>query len=558
MAFPIKEMEYLSLEGGGGRGILYIEPINVLEEKIFDEVVQRNKGNLSEILEFRNRVTENLPTPPEGNGNGNEGGLGENQAPAIQLPVVNVTGHFSLIQLSIPPHLRKIKGISGSSAGAITAFMLSLGMSSEDIRSEMDRTDVTAQNVPNYRGPISVFEQLVDEKPTNEYKRIVDGKVGVGRFDNIVDRRAVVINGFITLLNILQPWTWGPTTFSKSVLCGAMEDLFGDGSPFGLSSVAFGSNENCSGFFGNLIGERGLFVGLKARSYFASLIEKYLFPALESEEYPLPETPPGELTFRQFYDLTGVDLVLTGTNITRHSTLYFSVYHTPDFPVAEAVQISMTLPVAFKPVYVDTDVRAGDRAQRLRYQGLFVDGGMLNNYPIHAFDNIVRTGVPNVEAAFLSDITYRGLKGYFPIACDPRLRLADCDCVLGMRLQEKPASLDPVQLENVYPKDKGVLTDFVKDLFGTLMYGSEEGQIRSKSDEERSVEFYATVYEDESFFAELKHELRLDRNASEYSLSVMDFSSPAIDLKRNISSLSKAKKLLMKEAGDEMKTFLSF
>ena len=40
----------------------------------------------------------------------------------------------------------------------------------------------------------------------------------------------------------------------------------------------------------------------------------------------------------------------------------------------EAVQISMTLPVAFKPVFVDTDVRSGDTEQSEKYQGLYVEG----------------------------------------------------------------------------------------------------------------------------------------------------------------------------------------
>ncbi len=388
----------------------------------------------------------------------------------------------------------------------------------------------------------------------------MDGKVGVGKFDNIVDRKFTIMHILRTYYNITQPWTWTPTVFSKSVFCNVMENFFGDGSPFGLSSVAFGSSDNCSGFFSNLIGERGLFVGIKARSYFASLIEKYLYPALESEEYPLPETPPGELSFRQFYDLTGVDLVLTGTNITRHSTLYFSVYHTPDFPVVEAVQISMTLPGAFKLVYVDTDVRAGDRAQRLRYQGLFIDGGMLNNYPIHAFDHIERTGAPTLDAGFLSNITYRGLIGDYPIAGDPKLRQADCDCVLGMRLQNKPYVLDPIDVDDVYPEDKGVLLGFLKNMFGTLMYGSEEGQIRSVGDEERTVELYATVDENEyRGFKVLKSKLKLDKDAKEYTLSIMDFSSPAIDRSRdrNRSNLADIKEILMEKSADTMRTFLN-
>ena len=225
----------------------------------------------------------------------------------------------------------------------------------------------------------------------------------------------------------------------------------------------------------------------------------------------------------------------------------------------EAVQISMTLPVAFKPVYVDTDVRAGDLAQRTKYQGLFVDGGMLNNYPIHAFDHIENTAAPTPDAGFLKEITYRGLRGEYPIAGDPKLRQADCDCVLGMRLQGKPESLEPIEKDDLYPPNQLVLGSFLKDLLNTYMAYSEEGQIRSVSDEERTVEFYATVYKKgNSNFRNLQHELKLDLDAEEYSLSVMDFSSPAVNRtpRRSKGALALEKEKLMVEAEKRMKEFI--
>ena len=559
MPYPIENLQYLSLEGGGGRGILYVEPINVLEDAIRDEVFQSAKANDASIRAFHARVLQNLMVLDGENGGegGTETGL-EPPPEEIELPVINITGHFSLIQLSTPPYLRKIKGLSGSSAGAITAFMLSLGMSSEDIKSEMARTDIKAKNAPKYKGPISVFEQFVDEKPTNTYKQVVDGNPDVGKFINIVDTSATVLNLIGTLMNFVL--VKKGVSYASGIFCPILRstlEILGTPLPFSLTYSTLSSADNCRGFFGNLIGERGLFAGLGARTYFSSLIEKYLYPALESLEYPIPETPPGELTFRQFYDLTGVDLVLTGTNISRRSTLYFSVYHTPDFPVVEAVQISMTLPIAFKPVYVDTDVRAGDTAQKLKYQGLFIDGGMLNNYPIHAFDHIENTGKPTPDAGFLREITFHGLTGEYPIAGDPKLRQADCDCVLGMRLQDKEEKPMEIDKKKLYPSNEIVLGSFLKDLLATYMTYSEEGQIRSVSDEERSVEFYATVYKKNFHaFSDLVVKLGLEKDSEEYRLSVMDFSSPAIDRKRNLFALAQAKDGLMTDAKRTMEEFL--
>lgn len=226
--------------------------------------------------------------------------------------------------------------------------------------------------------------------------------------------------------------------------------------------------------------------------------------------------------------------------------------------IEKAVQISMSLPGAFKPVYVDTPVRGDDTMQNTKYQGLFIDGGMLNNYPIHAFDHIEYTGSPTPGAAFLSGITYRGLRGDYPIAGDPKLRQGDCDCVLGMRLQDKEENLQDLDEKKLYPSDEIVLGSFLKDLLFTYMAYSEESQIRSVSDMERTVEFYATVKEDYEGFGKLKYKLKLDKDEKEYSLSVMDFSSPAVDRtsERRHEYLAKVKEKLMDDASKKMTEFL--
>jgi hypothetical protein len=264
---------------------------------------------------------------------------------------------------------------------------------------------------------------------------------------------------------------------------------------------------------------------------------------------------------------TGVDLIITGTNISRKAPRYFSVYHTPDFPVIEAVQISMNIPMIFKPIYVSTDVREGDRDQNLKYQGLYGDGGVLNNYPIHAFDFIEISQQPsNDQARHLMDITFRGVKsretqGAYPIAGNPKLREYDCDCVLGMRLQEKEKVLTDYPKEHYYPPDENVFIDFLKDLGGSLLYGSEEGQIRSLTDEERTVEFYATVEENKLTTPLLK---RLSTELKDYSfddkpyaLKVSDFSTPAINGLRNQKALKKVKEIVMDKVGKDMETFLN-
>jgi predicted acylesterase/phospholipase RssA len=76
-----------------------------------------------------------------------------------------------------------------------------------------------------------------------------------------------------------------------------------------------------------------------------------------------------------------IELVVSGTNLSKRSVRYFSRQHTPDFRVIDAVAISMTYPFLFKPVVV-----LFPRNTSHPLHGHWVDGGLLNNLPIHAFD----------------------------------------------------------------------------------------------------------------------------------------------------------------------------
>ena len=458
--------------------------------------------------------------------------------------------------------MRLIKGISGSSAGAITAFMLSLGMSSEDIKYEMEREMPLEFPVGNFKGPISVFEQFIDEQPNVFYKRVVDDKPSVGYYPKGKTLESLINKSVWRIFEPLDPIRFTSKTAAYKIL----KNKFSDNSDYGVTAKLFESKTNFEEILERAILGRGLFGGYKARIYFGNLIKEYLYPQLSG--YPLPAKDAGELTFKDFYNLTGVDLVLTGTNITQHAPRYFSVYHTPDFPVIEAVQISMTLPGAFRPVYVNTDVRKGDKKQREKYAGLYVDGGMLNNYPIRAFDNIeiVQDTDSNQNATDVLDdpskqhinsLTYYGIKSAFPIAGDPRLRNSECNCVLGMRLEELENVKTETEEDKIYPVNEGVFIDFIKSLYKTIGYSSEEGQLRSLEDERRTVKFYASINERNKLFQRLnKKTYNIEDTDKVFTLKVADFSTPAIDKTRGRGSLAKVKDFLIEEAGVRMNDFL--
>lgn len=84
-------------------------------------------------------------------------------------------------------------------------------------------------------------------------------------------------------------------------------------------------------------------------------------------------TSKENITFKELYDKTNVDLIITGTNLNKKETEYFSYRNNPNMEIRMALRISMSIPLFFKAVNWNGDI--------------YVDGGLLNNYPIWYFDN---------------------------------------------------------------------------------------------------------------------------------------------------------------------------
>lgn len=78
------------------------------------------------------------------------------------------------------------------------------------------------------------------------------------------------------------------------------------------------------------------------------------------------------VTFMEFAKITGQDLVICASNLTRARPEYFSVDTSPDLSVLTALRASTCIPVLFTPVKV-ADM-------------LYVDGGMFENLPTGAIE----------------------------------------------------------------------------------------------------------------------------------------------------------------------------
>ena len=106
---------------------------------------------------------------------------------------------------------------------------------------------------------------------------------------------------------------------------------------------------------------------------------------IASQFDPEKKAPP--YTFSDFRDASlhkenrpFKNLFIIGTDITRSTSTVFSYKTTPNMEVAEAVRISMSVPLLFESIKTSCDINESDP------QTLFVDGGMLYNYPITLFD----------------------------------------------------------------------------------------------------------------------------------------------------------------------------
>ena len=93
-------------------------------------------------------------------------------------------------------------------------------------------------------------------------------------------------------------------------------------------------------------------------------------------------TGSADVTFLQVQERCGRELCIPITNITRMVTEYCHPKTTPDMPVRLAVAMSMSLPVLMQPYRIVRKIGRGVWDETDYY----TDGGLLCNYPLHAFD----------------------------------------------------------------------------------------------------------------------------------------------------------------------------
>jgi predicted acylesterase/phospholipase RssA len=78
-----------------------------------------------------------------------------------------------------------------------------------------------------------------------------------------------------------------------------------------------------------------------------------------------------DITFKELYDKTNKELIITTTNINKRCCEYLSYKNYPNLSVVMAVRMSISLPLIFTPVKYNNN--------------LYVDGSCMDNLPIEIF-----------------------------------------------------------------------------------------------------------------------------------------------------------------------------
>lgn len=411
---------------------------------------------------------------------------------------------------------RKLRGVCGASAGALTALFVSLGYSAEDILKEVTSNDFTTfldmprpgvlRGVRRRSGVTKAPELFGSVEPYEAFWGAPrpEGERWDRSFDQVDERRITERRAFATAiagspyLVILQlmvrigravlrrnggvytgPFPAG-ILFGPLVM-GMLPEALKDIKPldanfwvdFILKQTGWESGSTSHTYLTKLFGtgekdladrlhallfDRGAFSGFALRDYCAEKIQKALkLMTLEEGR---------NISFRALQRETGCDLRVTATNITQQYSGYFSATHTPDFPVADAITASMSLPLVFKPLLVNYPGPVVGGAEG-KYTGLWVDGGLLTNLPIHGFDSFPTAGSAQYEVPLNPNVL--------------ALRLFDGDLPLkSQHLIRKSRS----------PRPWSELLDHAAELVETLLSPSEEGQIRSESERQQTIRIY--------------------------------------------------------------------
>lgn len=95
-----------------------------------------------------------------------------------------------------------------------------------------------------------------------------------------------------------------------------------------------------------------------------------------------------DITFQDLYTLTDIAFIVYTANINTFSYQPFSHLETPNAKVLDAIRMSIGIPLVFSATRYNLETC---KISNDTDDDIFVDGGVINNYPIHLFDESLDT-----------------------------------------------------------------------------------------------------------------------------------------------------------------------
>jgi NTE family protein len=111
------------------------------------------------------------------------------------------------------------------------------------------------------------------------------------------------------------------------------------------------------------------------------------------EKIIMAKTGNADITFKELHDMKFRDLYVTGTSLNNQKLIVFSYERYPQMKVKDAVRISMSIPLWFEAVFIDSKGQIVNKKKTTENFDIMVDGGFTGNYPIFVFDSLSNAGL---------------------------------------------------------------------------------------------------------------------------------------------------------------------
>jgi NTE family protein len=259
-----------------------------------------------------------------------------------------------------------------------------------------------------------------------------------------------------------------------------------------LKIQEFNDGKNIFGKIRRIKREYGVYRGDKFEEWLADLIYH--------------KTGNSNTTFLQLHQLHEKDkeyrdLYCTGTNISRQVLEIFSWEKWPQMKLKTAVHISSCIPFYFKPVALDSFGNEVPIADTSVNYDLYVDGGMLCNYPINMFDSSTDGLNPLISEHVIYNRATLGLK----LERDQQIKefedsKTDIAAYHITSMKEYTSAVMNLIMENINRRTPDLSNEKGRTIY--ISYGGISSRVRKISQEIRKILFNYGVVAATKFFNE--------------------------------------------------------